>query len=192
MTGAIILAGGNNSRMKTDKALLKIGDTTIIERLIESLQPCFDSILISTQDKHQYGFLGLPVIRDEQPENGPLMGIYSSLKSSQHDVNFIIACDIPELDTAFIRTLLCHIHGYDAVIPLKNNRYEPLLGVYRKSIIPVIKQMLENGERKVSLLLDRIRVKTVPMDSETWYININTPEAYEKYIHSMEAENDPC
>ena len=52
----IILAGGKSSRMGSDKALLKINNTTFIEKIIEVMQPYVDEIIIISNNSNHDRF----------------------------------------------------------------------------------------------------------------------------------------
>lgn len=52
----IILCGGNSSRMQTNKALLKLGDKTVIEIIAAKLKSIFNEVLISANDSKEYDF----------------------------------------------------------------------------------------------------------------------------------------
>ena len=95
---AIILAGGRSSRMGFDKARLEINGETLLDRLVRLLSPLFNGILISASSNTSLTNNALRHVIDEQPDRGPLMAIYSCLKASPSNINFVIACDIPLVD----------------------------------------------------------------------------------------------
>jgi molybdenum cofactor guanylyltransferase len=74
-----ILAGGQSSRMGTDKAMLQIDGKTLMERAIEICKPFCHEILISSNNP-KHGNFGFAVISDEINNCGPMGGIYSCLK----------------------------------------------------------------------------------------------------------------
>ena len=76
----LILAGGRGRRLTPDKPLLKVDGTPIIERVARVVVPLFTEVIIVTNSPEKYGFLSLPLVGDERPGCGPLMGIYSGLK----------------------------------------------------------------------------------------------------------------
>jgi len=180
---AIILAGGKSIRMKQDKALITISGSSLIENIIFHIKDLFSEILISSSEKEKYKFLGYRIIPDEKPNEGPLMAILSSLKVSSNKLNLILACDIPEIDINFLKKLFNHTEGYDIVVPsYKDGKYEALFAIYNKNIIPVVERQLNNGIRKISSLFTVCRTKTVEMDNEKWFRNLNTMEDYKNYI----------
>ena len=185
---AVVLAGGNSLRMKQDKALLSVKYQPLIKVIIDQLNGQFDEILISANEKEKYAFLKLPMVADVESGKGPLMGIYSALQQSKNEINFVVACDIPELNMPFIRDMVKLAKNFEAVVPIsQDERKEPLFAVYRKSIAEKIKDMLDKGEKKVSKLFDLVKTKYVPMpEPDTWYKNLNETKEYQDYIRKGE------
>jgi molybdopterin-guanine dinucleotide biosynthesis protein A len=180
---AIILAGGKSSRMKQDKALMTISSCSLIEATIVQIKDLFPEILISSSEIEKYKFLGYRIIPDEKPDEGPLMAILSSLRESSNELNIILACDIPEIDINFLKKLFSYTEGHDIVVPgYKDGKYEALFAIYNKNIIPVIEKQLSKGIRKISSLFPICRTKTVEMDNEKWFKNLNTIEDYKTYM----------
>ena len=179
---AIILAGGKSSRMGRDKSMMPVNGKPMIEHISDILKNHFQDILIGTNDPDKYSFLELKTIMDQMPDQGPLMGILSCLEESPNDLNFITACDQPNINPEFIDMMLEQAADYDAVIPVSlNGKNEPLFAIYKKSITPVIKNLLKNEKRRISALFEIINVKYINFDSQAWYKNINTIEDYKNY-----------
>ena len=180
---AIILAGGNSKRMNGNKAFLPVYGIKLIERVAANMEPYFEEIIISAHSEKMFEFLSYRVVIDEQPDSGPLMGILSGLRASSRNINFVIACDIPEINLLYIKKMIVYVDKYDIVVPfLEANKYEPLFGFYNKNLILVIEDMLDQKIRKISELFFRCRTKYVPFENNGWYHNLNTMEDYYKYI----------
>ncbi len=188
---AIILTGGKSLRMGNDKALLNCPGGTLLERIIQHLDPLFDEIIISTADSGepgQYEHLNRKIAVDTETGRGPLMGILCGLRLSRNNINFVIACDIPNIDDRYLRTLLDLAPHHDMVIPISGkDKYEPLFAIYNKQVIPVIQETLNKGINKVIEIFDKCNTKYIPMDHSGWYQNLNTPKDYKAF---MEAENE--
>lgn len=185
---SIVLAGGISRRMGTDKALLPINGKPIIQSLIQSLIPISKDIIVSLNDGGRHEELkqalpaGVRVVYDERPGQGPLMGIYAGLKASETDVNFVIACDIPKIDPGFITEMRSYTGDHDVVVSVDHEgRTNALLAMYRRSVIPLVKKQLDEGQRKIILFYPQCRVKYVPMHDGAWYKNINTMDDYMTY-----------
>lgn len=176
---AVILAGGKSSRMGEDKSLIRFGGVTILELLARQLQPLVAEVLVSSNDPASHGFLGLTLVPDERPDCGPIMGILSCLSAARHEKVFFTPCDIPGLPAAFVRDLLARALSADLVMALDaQGRYEPLLAVYSRSLVPLIRTLVAAGERRiVSILgLPDIKADFVSLAGQDWYRNLNSPE----------------
>ena len=185
---SIVLAGGGSRRMGKNKALLPINGRPMIQSLIQSLIPISRNIIVSLSDGERHEELkqalpaGVRVVYDERPGQGPLMGIYTGLKASETDVNFVIACDIPEIDPGFITEMRSFTGDHDVVVSVDDEgRTNALLAMYRRSVIPLVKKQLDEGQKKIVLFYPQCRVKYVPMRDGAWYKNINTMDDYKTY-----------
>jgi molybdopterin-guanine dinucleotide biosynthesis protein A len=179
---AIIVAGGNSTRMGQDKNMLSINERPMIEHIYKQLSPYFNEIIISANDTTRYSFIGVPVIQDKVVGKGPLMGLTSALRASINEVNFVIACDIPEIDTGFVRAMLRQVGDYDAVVPQVGLRhYEPLFAVYSKKALPLLDQALQSGIYGIVDALNGCNVKYIDLSSRP-IENINTMGDYQRFI----------
>lgn len=186
---AIILAGGRSRRMRREKALLPVCGRTLIEALIEQVRPCFDAVLVSAGDREKFAFLGLPVIEDETPGEGPLPAILTALRASPCRLNFVMACDIPCVDLAFLRRMLALAPGRDIVVPrYRDGKFEPLFAAYARAIVPAIERQVAGGDLRISSLFAVCRAAFVPMDEQPWFRNLNTLEEYHAYLKSRKNE----
>src|SRR5262245_14519649 len=81
-TFGLVLAGGLARRMGGgDKALIRIGEQTILQRVLERLGPaCAGIVLNATGDLARFAAFGLPVVADDVAGfAGPLAGILAGL-----------------------------------------------------------------------------------------------------------------
>lgn len=180
---AIIMAGGGSVRMGRDKSMLAVGGRPMIEHIVNQLRPYFSELLVSSDDKSKYGFLGVDVISDEVSGRGPLGGIVSALKVSANELNFVVACDIPEIDIACVRAMLRDGRDYDAVVPRRGAaRYEPLFAVYKKGILGALESALLSGNYRVMDALSSCRIKYVDVEDSGRMKNLNTMEDYEEFV----------
>ena len=188
---AIILAGGESSRMKTNKALLPLFGHNLIEQITFSCEAIFEDIIISTNMAGALNFLPFKIVTDDKINQGTLMGILSCLKVSKTAVNFVIACDIPEINLFAIKKMAQYTSDYDVVVPVSGIRkYEPLYAFYNKNLISPIEKMLNQGVRKVTELYTKCRIKSMPMDQASWYYNLNTKDDYFSYLKTQTMKNE--
>jgi len=174
--------GDGNSRIGCDKALLPINGRPMIEHIYNQLRPYFKQIIISAGEPDKFSFLDAQVVRDRVPGQGPLMGIASAMQASRHDLNFVIACDIPNINISFLKRLLRESKDFEAVIPVSGeNKYEPLFAVYSKTLLDAMQNTLAAGRRKIMQALEGRRVRYLPLDDPDWLRNLNTRDDYIEY-----------
>jgi len=185
----IILAGGKSSRMGTDKGLLKLNNSTFIERIVSVLNPFVDDIII-VSDHNSHDVFGVKRIEDLYKDAGPLSGILSGLSHSKTETNIVLSCDIPFISEALIKHLVLNSKG-DALI----NHIEcegksmPLIATYKKQCVLPIKKALDNDERRVRVLVKSLNPNTISVNSNYKLMveNINTPEQYKTLKHELES-----
>lgn len=182
----IILAGGKSSRFGRDKSLLELGGKRIVESTVEKCLPLFDEVLISSNSESKFGIPGIKELSDTYKGMGPMGGMHSGLSASRNDAVFFAACDMPYFSTELAMELLKRAEGHDICIARNEEKIEPLFGVYRKSLLPLITQLLEAGERSMRSLLER--ADTEYFDCSAWlsengagnaFYNINYQEDFE-------------
>src|ERR1700722_639159 len=81
-TLGLVLAGGLARRMGGgDKALIEIGGTTILDRVVARLNPAVTGLVLNANgDPARFARFRLPVIADSVPDfAGPLAGILAGL-----------------------------------------------------------------------------------------------------------------
>lgn len=169
----IILAAGKSSRMGTEKGLLPYISGNFIENIINTIQPFCDEILISSNANH-YNYLGYKIIKDNYKDIGPISGLEACLSESKTDKNLFLTCDSPTIKEEFISSLISN--SEDNVITYlscKNNVY-PLSAVYRKSILPIIKNQILNNKLRIKDLLNLTLTKNIEISEPL--LNFNTPE----------------
>jgi len=165
--------------MGTDKALLQINGKTLLENTIDICKPVCKKILISSNNP-VHGKFGYEIISDEFKNCGPLSGIYSCLKKSDTDWNFVISADAAFVNHEFIDYLIDEIDDFDAIVPFHLNGKEPLIALYHRNCVASIKKMIALKDYKMHNLLHMINTKFV--DSESWvkktpkvFSNLNRP-----------------
>ena len=187
MTG-IILAGGKNSRMGTNKAFLQLDRIRLIERIIGVLSELFPEIIIVTNDPLSYTQLSSAVIvTDIYKNKGALGGIYAGLFYASENYSFITACDMPFISKDLIAYLARLTNNHDIIVPEGADGMQPLHAVYSKNCLAPIKKNLEADKLKITGFYKGLRVLTVTEeklqsfneDGKT-FLNINTPKELDK------------
>jgi len=163
----IILAGGKSTRFKSDKALARIGEITLIEKAIclcyeIGLEPTV--IARPDQDLHA---LSTSVQYDIIPEKGPLGGLYTACSLFNEDTLLVLTCDMPRLNAVFLRQLIgSHSNEYQVTILSTDPKTpQPFPGVYQTSTAPILEKRLQSNDLSIqSFLKDLESVQTVTLD----------------------------
>jgi molybdopterin-guanine dinucleotide biosynthesis protein A len=184
---AIILAGGHSRRMGTDKSLLPFDGRPMIEHICRQLCGTFRRVLISANEAGKFSFLGLDVVPDRIPEQGPLMAIASALEASDSELNLIVGCDVPRIRLPVVRRMLAEAEGADLVIPVTaDGKEQPLFAIYRRSTHRCMKEVLASGGRRVRQVCRFCRVRFLKLEEESGFANLNTRADYERFLSSRD------
>ena len=182
---AVILAGGQSSRMGSNKALLPYRGGRFIESIYCQLSGLFENVLLVTNTPEQYTFLGCRTVPDLYPGMGALAGLHAGLSGSRTPHIFAVACDMPCLNDSLIRALLARRHQTDVIIPEGEQGLEPLHAVYGRGCLPAMEHSLRSGRRKIVSFFPDVRVRTFTSDQVATidrgfssFSNINTPAEY--------------
>ena len=185
---ALILAGGENRRIPFLKGFLDINGTKIIESNVRLLKGIFNRVLISTNSPELYFYLGALMVGDVIKYRGPMTGIYSALNVPDVSDVFVTACDMPFINVILIQHMINKWDGkWDSVIPVFDNRPQPLFGIYSQKITGKIEDSIKKGRSSLRELLKRINVLYIKeeevrsIDTEgKSFVNINTMEDFKR------------
>ncbi len=171
--------------MGRPKALLPFGNEPLIDHLVRRLQRKFKLVVVVAAPDQELPPLPAKVVRDEVSYQGPVGGIYYGLKAAIGTGAFVTSCDAAFLNLPLISFLTSQILNHDVVVPYWQDRFQPLHAVYRKSVVPLLKEQLERGELRPIFLYDKVRTRKVGeeeirrFDPEGLsFFNMNAPDDY--------------
>ncbi len=195
---AVILAGGKSSRMGRPKALLPFDNDPLIVHIVRALKSMFAEAVVVAAPEQELPPLPALLVRDEVAYQGPVGGIYYGLKAAQGEFCFVTSCDVAFTNLSLISYLISHISNYDVVVPYWQERFQPLHAVYRRSVLPLLKEQLERGELRPIFLYDKVRTRKVHEDEirrldpeGLSFLNMNTPADYEQALKRWEENRPP-
>lgn len=158
---AIILAGGESSRMGRDKANLRLGAQTLLQEVAAILQPLFAEIMVSVRS-HRHD-IGLRQVSDDPAHHGPLGGLLAGMEAADTPWVFLVACDMPFIIPAVIHHLARLRDGHQAVVPRVHGHPQPMFAFYRRDGSVTVREILQDAAAKHSLrgLLQRLDTRYV-------------------------------
>lgn len=180
----IILSGGKNSRMGTNKAFLEINGSRLIDKTINIYRNIFSETIIVTNDPLSYTeFTDATIVTDIYKGKGPLGGIYTGLFYARNHYAFVSACDMPFLGEDFIRYLTAHTGKHDIIVPQLTEGYQPLHAIYAQNCLSHIKKLLILDCLKITGFYKEVRLLAISEDQirpfnqgGRLFQNLNTPE----------------
>lgn len=153
---AIILAGGDSHRMGRDKAILEFAGQTLIQSVLDTIQPLFPATIISVRQPRPE--INLPQVCDTEVNGGPLTGLVSALAQVNTPWVFVVGCDMPFVSSNLIKLLATNRAEYQAVVPVAYGRAQPLLAFYSSSCLTAMRANLALGDKSLSGALKRLSV----------------------------------
>jgi molybdopterin-guanine dinucleotide biosynthesis protein A len=154
-----ILAGGLSSRMGRNKAGLRLGRRTLLGH-----------IRVNAAE------LALPlrVLRQDLVARcGPLGGIHSALKTTRQAAVLFLACDMPFVSSAILRSLLKKFDGKRPLSAVANKSPGfPL--ILPRTLLPTVEQLIVQRQFSLHNLTVVTRARLVSLPSDVLF-NINTP-----------------
>lgn len=181
-----ILVGGASRRMGQDKAQLRLGPETLLERLADRLSPVTSSVTLVGSPRAYVGN-SLPIVPDVYEKWGALGGIHAALSAAKTDWSIVIACDLPFVTRDLFERLKTFAdESFDAIVPLQpDGRPQPVCALYRKTCLPEIERLVSAGEHTPRALLANVRTRYVQFTeledlpgAENFFMNLNTPEDF--------------
>ncbi|MEM7311042.1 MAG: molybdenum cofactor guanylyltransferase [Planctomycetota bacterium] len=187
-----VLCGGRSLRMGRDKAGLRLGGETLLERAAGLLDGVAPRVFLACGESERYRELGRELVLDNHPEGGPLAGLEAALTrlaAAGGGWLGVVAVDMPRASAEVLAR--CAAAGrageLDVVLFADGERLEPLLGVYHTRALPAIRRALAAGERRVISFHADVRVGRVDASELTPEArasaparNLNTPADFER------------
>ncbi len=184
---AIILAGGQSSRMGQDKALIAIQGVPLLQQVCEVALQCTTKVYVITPWLERYQDI-LPdacfVIREvsnlsEIQRHGPLVGFAQGLAQIETEWVLLLACDLPRLQVEVLQLWAAELENVpkDAIAFLSKQPkgWEPLCGFYRRQCLPKLTEYIDAGGRSFQHWLSQHTVQELQVADTQIFFNCNTP-----------------
>jgi len=164
MTIGIILAGGRSRRFGEDKAFFQINGRPMVRIVADVLGTVFDQVIVAGGEPNQYAEIGLTCFPDPVKEKGALGGIYNAFVNTSADSIFLCGCDMPLVQADVIRLILDNANDSDIVLPVVDGVRQPLHAMYRRTISPVVEELIHDRTSFLPDLFGRVKVRYLDDD----------------------------
>jgi molybdopterin-guanine dinucleotide biosynthesis protein A len=182
---ALILAGGQSSRMGRDKATIAIAGIPLLLRVCRAAAGCCDRAYILTPWPERYRDIvkgEYPFLLETHPGEGPLVALADGLTRIDTDWLLLLACDLPQLRSDILRRWTSRLEEVPrsrlAVVPRSGSRWEPLCGFYRREALESLQESIKTGGRSLQRWLSRVEAEPLAVgeaEAEMLF-NCNRPE----------------
>ena len=138
---AIVLAGGESSRMGRDKALLTIGNKTLLSQVCSVASEVSSLVYVVSPWVENYQFVmsaNCQLVKEElvldTKSNAPIIGFAQGLQLIQTEWVLLLACDLPYLSSSQVKqwskALTTVLPTEIAFLPRHPKGWEALCGFY--------------------------------------------------------------
>ncbi len=174
---ALILAGGQSSRLGHDKALHPWQGIPLLARVTAVAQSLTPQVYVLTPWPERYrAIVGAPVtwLAEAEPGAGPLGALGEGLAqlSAQRPVDWVLAlaCDLPRLEGRQLRAWSDRLASLPpqhlALVPRVGDRWEPLCAFYRPAALGPLRDFQAQGGRAFQRWLATLPLTALDLDAE--------------------------
>lgn len=199
----VLLAGGKSRRMGTDKRSLVLNGETLFNRALGVLVRIFPEVLVVLgQNDFPVHHEKVRIVNDLIPNRAAAGGLYTGLHFATHPRIFVVACDMPFLNSEVIRYMANLTSPGDITLVELNHGLQTMHAMYSKRCLSFLEQMVKSENLRVQDLINQpsLEVKKVsesevaPYDRNLLsFMNINSPADFElarKIVDSRDHSKD--
>lgn len=190
--GAVVVCGGQSSRMGSPKALLPFGNEVMLQRIVRIVREAVAGPIVVVAAPGQ-SLPSLPtdvqMTIDEREGRGPLEGLRAGLKQlvGRCHTAYATSCDVPLLHPAFVRRVCERAADHDAAVPRTGGFFHPLAAAYRLStVLPRVEELLAADKLRPAYLFALVKTNVldeaalIDVDPTLESLrNLNTPDDYQ-------------
>jgi molybdopterin-guanine dinucleotide biosynthesis protein A len=178
---AVLLAGGESTRMGRDKATLEWRGLPLWACQLEKLRVLTSNIFVSTRSDVLWRPADVRLVIDESPSRGPLSGVTASLAIMETDCLLVLAVDMPFIRLSHLKKICDFAKPGMGAVPVVNGKLEPLAAVYPKPARSIFAETLVGTDHSLQQLVRRLRglelIREMPVAAggSRFYRSINYP-----------------
>ncbi|HRB03243.1 MAG TPA: molybdenum cofactor guanylyltransferase [Ilumatobacteraceae bacterium] len=174
MPAGAILCGGASRRMGRDKALVEVDGVAMVVRVANALRAagCWPVFAVGG-DQAALAALGVRVIADLYPGEGPVGGVITALGACDTADVVVVACDLPYLTIDTVHALVA-ASGVAPVTVAVTDRVQPLCALWSREVLAALRVSFDGGERRLMALVDQFETVQVAANPQD-LANLNAP-----------------
>jgi molybdopterin-guanine dinucleotide biosynthesis protein A len=184
---AMLLAGGESSRMGRDKATVVFRDEPLWRRQLRILRDlCPEKVFVSARTESSWLPADTELLLDEPPSRGPLSGLTKALRRMQTSHLVVLAVDMPFVTREQLRFLCTMVSESRGVVPVIGERAEPLAAVYPAEAAVDFAVALTGTDFSLQQIIrklaadEKVRLFAVPSQDKHLFRSVNTPSDFKE------------
>jgi len=177
----LVLAGGESTRMRTDKAAIDYHGRPQLHHTFELASAVCERTFISVRASQAADSVrrNLPQIVDSVAAEGPLAGILSALQSDPQRAWLVLACDLPFIDRATLDHLLAS-RDPDKLATAYRSAHdglpEPLCAIFEPAALEPMQRFADEGRHCPRKFLIGSNAQLLDLPFRGALDNVNTSE----------------
>jgi molybdopterin-guanine dinucleotide biosynthesis protein A len=187
MPDGVILAGGRSTRFgERDKATADLAGKPMIRRVGDRLERVTDRLIVNCRADQiaaiEEAFESYPnsirIAEDPDPDQGPMAGIRTGLRTTKSEYAFVGACDMPFIEPKLVSHLFSRASEHDAAVPrIGDGWFQTTHAVYcADTMAGACERALCAGERKVIAPLEHLEYVVIDEEEVCEYASLDTFE----------------
>lgn len=178
---AVVLAGGQGSRIGGCKPLRKLGGATLLDRAWVQARRWADVAAVAVRDKGQIEGIALPAILDDPAIAGPLGGLAAALRFAIErgcQAVLTLPADMPFLPDDLRGRLEQALGSRLAALARSGGRLHPVCGLWRSEALERLPAYAASGKRSLKGFGEVIGQVAVDWPDEPFdpFFNVNTAD----------------
>lgn len=181
----VILAGGQSKRMQVqNKATVLLEGKPLITHVIDRMKTQAKHTVINThRNQKDFEIFHLPLIDDIlDDQEGPLLGILTSLQAIKTDWIQFVPCDTPNLPNDLIAILMEEVEAKKTLVavPETSDGLQSTCLLCHSSTLNNLQIFFNQGGRKIEDWIRQLAFSIVQFNDESQFLNVNTQEELKK------------
>jgi molybdopterin-guanine dinucleotide biosynthesis protein A len=179
---AVLLAGGKSRRMGQDKSTILFRNAPLWQIQLDLLRQLqLQELFISAQTDPPWRPADIEFVPDDQPSRGPLSGIAAALSRISCGHLLVLAIDMPFMTESYLRSLCEKVERGLGVVPLIENRAEPLAAIYPRDAHDDVVDALSGSDFSLQSLVGKLiavgKMQAIQVSEEekAFFRNLNQP-----------------
>ena len=163
--------------MGTDKALIAQDGRALVQHATDALASAgADPVVVVGGDRVAIEQLGLTMVDDLWPGEGPLGGIITALRSVGTDLVAVLSCDLTDASAIAVSSVVGALGTADVSVPVVDGRAQWMHAVWRRSTVETLSGAFAAGVRAPRDAVASLAVAQLLDGDPCWFHDADRPE----------------